>query len=128
VADNVITERDRTMPRSAKMPSITLSQLRDTKRLLARLRAGKTIELRDHKREVAHIVPVKEDDGPKAQDSSGGNRKRKLMRDIGKILRRVDRLPVLDDRSPDEIIGYELMCLRNGEPVPIGIVAPFDFL
>jgi antitoxin (DNA-binding transcriptional repressor) of toxin-antitoxin stability system len=95
------------MPQSAKMPSITLSQLRDTKRLLAWLRAGKTVELRDRNRVIAHIVPVKEDDGPKAQDSSGGNPSPKLMRDLEKILRRVDRLPVLDDRSPDEIIGYD---------------------
>ncbi len=70
-------------------------------------RAGKTVELRDRNRVIAHIVPVKEDDGPKAQDSSGGKPNRKLMRDLGKILRRVDRLPVLDDRSPDEIIGYD---------------------
>jgi antitoxin (DNA-binding transcriptional repressor) of toxin-antitoxin stability system len=89
------------------MPSITLSQLRDTKRLLAWLRAGKTVELRERNRVIAHIVPVKEDDGRKAQDSSGGNPNRKLMRDLGKILRRVDRLPVLDDRSTDEIIGYD---------------------
>jgi antitoxin (DNA-binding transcriptional repressor) of toxin-antitoxin stability system len=40
------------------MPSITLSQLRDTKRLLAWLRAGKTVELRDRNRVIAHIVPV----------------------------------------------------------------------
>jgi antitoxin (DNA-binding transcriptional repressor) of toxin-antitoxin stability system len=96
-----------TMPQSAKMPSITLSQLRDTKRLLAWLRAGKTVELRERNRVIAHIVPVKEDDSRKAQDSSGGNPSRKLMRDLEKILRRVDRFPVLDDRSPDEIIGYD---------------------
>jgi antitoxin (DNA-binding transcriptional repressor) of toxin-antitoxin stability system len=95
------------MQQSAKIPSITLSQLRDTKRLLAWLRAGKTIELRERNRVIAHIIPVKEDDGPKAQDSSSGNPSRKLKRDLGKILRRVDRLPVLDDRSPDEIIGYD---------------------
>ncbi len=89
------------------MPSITLSQLRDTKRLLAWLRAGKTVELRERNRVIAHIVPVKEDDGPKPQDSSGGNPSGKLKRDLGRILRRVDRLPVLDDRSPDEIIGYD---------------------
>jgi len=67
------------MPQSAKMPSITLSQLRDTKRLLAWLRAGKTVELRERNGVIAHIVPVKEDDGPKAQDSSGGNPNRKLI-------------------------------------------------
>ncbi len=93
------------MPQSAKMPSITLSQLRDTKRLLAWLRAGKTVELRERNCVFAHIIPVKEDDGPKAQ--SRGNPSRKLKRDLGKILRRVDRLPVLDNRSSDEIIGYD---------------------
>jgi len=46
------------MPQSAKMPSITLSQLRDTKRLLAWFRAGKTVELRERNRVIAHIVPV----------------------------------------------------------------------
>jgi antitoxin (DNA-binding transcriptional repressor) of toxin-antitoxin stability system len=46
------------MPQSAKMPLITLSQLRDTKRLLAWLRAGKTVELRERNRVIAHIVPV----------------------------------------------------------------------
>jgi antitoxin (DNA-binding transcriptional repressor) of toxin-antitoxin stability system len=89
------------------MPSITLSQLRNTKRLLAWLRAGKTVELRERNRVIAHVVPVKEGDVPKAQDSSSGNPSRKLKRALGKILRRVDCLPVLDDRSPDEIIGYD---------------------
>jgi hypothetical protein len=90
-----------------KMPSITLSQLRDTRRLRAWLRAGKTVELCERKRVIAHMIPLKEDDGPKVQDSSGGNPSRKLKRALDKILRRVDRLPVLDDRSPDEIIGYD---------------------
>ncbi len=95
------------MPKSAKMPSITLSRLRDTKRLRAWLRAGKTVELRERNRVIAHIVPVKEDDGPSPQSPSGGNTRRKLKREIDKILRRVDRLPELDNRSPDEIIGYD---------------------
>jgi antitoxin (DNA-binding transcriptional repressor) of toxin-antitoxin stability system len=46
------------------MQSITLRQLRNTKRLLAWLRAGKTVELRDRNRVIAHIVPVQGDDGP----------------------------------------------------------------
>jgi antitoxin (DNA-binding transcriptional repressor) of toxin-antitoxin stability system len=98
-----------------KMPSITLSQLRDTRRLRAWLRAGKTVELRERSRVIAHIVPVKEDDGPRAQGSSGGNPSRKLKRAIDKILQRVDRLPVLDDRSPDEIIGYD----KDGLPAAL---------
>jgi antitoxin (DNA-binding transcriptional repressor) of toxin-antitoxin stability system len=90
-----------------KMPSITLSQLRDTRRLRAWLRAGKTVELRERSRVIAHIIPVKEGDGPRARGSSSRNPSRKLKRAIDKILRRVDRLPMLDDRSPDEIIGYD---------------------
>jgi hypothetical protein len=37
----------------------------------------------------------------------------KTSRDIGRILNRVDQLPVLDNRSPDEIVGYD----KNGIPV-----------
>jgi len=32
--------------------------------------------------------------------------KEKFHRDIEEIVQRVKRLPVLDDRTPDEIIGY----------------------
>ncbi|MGC2324193.1 MAG: hypothetical protein WA463_16290 [Terriglobales bacterium] len=39
------------------MPSINIRQLRDTKRLKAWLRAGKTVELRDRDRVIARIVP-----------------------------------------------------------------------
>ena len=39
------------------MPSINMRQLRDTKRLKAWLRAGKTVELRDRERVIARIVP-----------------------------------------------------------------------
>jgi hypothetical protein len=42
------------------MPSINLRQLRDTKRLKAWLRAGKTVELREREKVIARIVP----DGP----------------------------------------------------------------
>jgi hypothetical protein len=64
------------MPQSAKMPSITLSQLRDNKRRLAWLRVGKTVELRERNRVIAHILPVKEDESSKAQDSGRGNSSR----------------------------------------------------
>jgi antitoxin (DNA-binding transcriptional repressor) of toxin-antitoxin stability system len=40
------------------MPSITLSQLRNIRQLLALLKAGETIELRERKRVIAHIIPV----------------------------------------------------------------------
>jgi hypothetical protein len=36
------------------MPSITLSQLRNTSQLMACLKAGETIELRERKRNRAH--------------------------------------------------------------------------
>jgi len=39
------------------MPSVNMRQLRDTKRLKAWLRAGKTVELCDRDRVIARIVP-----------------------------------------------------------------------
>jgi len=42
------------------MPSVNIRQLRDTRRLKAWLRAGKTVELRERDRVIAHIVPEKE--------------------------------------------------------------------
>lgn len=43
------------------MPSVNMRQLRDTRRLKAWLRAGKTVELRERDRVIARIVPEKED-------------------------------------------------------------------
>jgi antitoxin (DNA-binding transcriptional repressor) of toxin-antitoxin stability system len=40
------------------MPTINLRQLRDTQRLKAWLRAGKTVELRERDTVIASIVPV----------------------------------------------------------------------
>lgn len=40
------------------MPSVNMRQLRDTKRLKAYLRAGKTVELRDRTKVIARIVPA----------------------------------------------------------------------
>ena len=39
------------------MPSVNIRQLRDTRRLKAWLRAGKTVELRERNQLIAHIVP-----------------------------------------------------------------------
>lgn len=39
------------------MPSVNIRQLRDTRKLKAWLRAGKTIELRERDRVIARIVP-----------------------------------------------------------------------
>ena len=40
------------------MPSINIRQLRDTPRLKAWLRAGKTVELRERDKLIARIVPA----------------------------------------------------------------------
>ncbi len=39
------------------MPSVNMRQLRDTKKLKAWLRAGKTVELRERDQLIARIVP-----------------------------------------------------------------------
>jgi antitoxin (DNA-binding transcriptional repressor) of toxin-antitoxin stability system len=39
------------------MPSVNIRQLRDTKRLKAWLRSGKTVELRERDQVIARIVP-----------------------------------------------------------------------
>ena len=43
------------------MPSVNMRQLRDTRRLKAWLRAGKTVELRERDTLIARIVPEKEE-------------------------------------------------------------------
>lgn len=43
------------------MPSVNMRQLRDTRRLKAWLRAGKTIELRDRDKLIGKIVPENEE-------------------------------------------------------------------
>jgi hypothetical protein len=45
--------------RLGDMRSITLSQLRDTRLWLPWLKAGETIELRERKTVIAHIIPNK---------------------------------------------------------------------
>lgn len=46
------------------MPSVNIRQLRDTRRLKAWLRAGKTVELRERDKLIARIVPEKEEKAP----------------------------------------------------------------
>jgi len=41
------------------MPSVNMRQLRDTRRLKAWLRSGKTVELRERDRPIARIVPAR---------------------------------------------------------------------
>jgi antitoxin (DNA-binding transcriptional repressor) of toxin-antitoxin stability system len=43
------------------MPSVNIRQLRDTRRLKAWLRAGKTVELRERDKLIAKIVPENEE-------------------------------------------------------------------
>ena len=43
------------------MPSVNMRQLRDTRRLKAWLKAGKTVELRERDRLIARIVPANGD-------------------------------------------------------------------
>ena len=40
------------------MPNVNIRQLRDTRRLKALLRAGKTVELRERDKVIGRIVPV----------------------------------------------------------------------
>jgi antitoxin (DNA-binding transcriptional repressor) of toxin-antitoxin stability system len=42
------------------MPSVNIRQLRDTRRLKAWLRAGKTVDLRERDKLIARIVPENE--------------------------------------------------------------------
>ena len=44
------------------MPSVNMRQLRDTRRLKAWLRAGKTVELKDRDKVIGRIVPQQEQD------------------------------------------------------------------
>ena len=47
------------------MPSVNIRQLRETRRLKAWLRAGKTVELRERNKLIARIVPeIEKDDRP----------------------------------------------------------------
>jgi len=46
------------------MPSVNMRQLRDTRRLKAWLRAGKTVELRERDTLIAKIVPEKHEERP----------------------------------------------------------------
>jgi antitoxin (DNA-binding transcriptional repressor) of toxin-antitoxin stability system len=46
------------------VPSINIRQLRDTRRLKAWLRTGKTVELRERDLVIARIVPEKQEERP----------------------------------------------------------------
>jgi antitoxin (DNA-binding transcriptional repressor) of toxin-antitoxin stability system len=46
------------------MPSVNIRQLRDTRRLKAWLRQGKTVELRERDKLIARIIPEKQEKEP----------------------------------------------------------------
>jgi len=52
------------------MPSVNIRQLRDTRRLKAWLRAGKTVELRERDKLIAKIVPQKEEQQKKEDEKN----------------------------------------------------------
>jgi antitoxin (DNA-binding transcriptional repressor) of toxin-antitoxin stability system len=52
------------MCHNVTMPSVNLRQLRDTRRLKAWLRSGRTVELRERDRLIARIVPEKQVEAP----------------------------------------------------------------
>jgi antitoxin (DNA-binding transcriptional repressor) of toxin-antitoxin stability system len=46
------------------MPSVNMRQLRETRRLKAWLRAGKTVELRERNKVIARIIPEDVEEKP----------------------------------------------------------------
>jgi antitoxin (DNA-binding transcriptional repressor) of toxin-antitoxin stability system len=58
------------------MPSVNIRQLRDTKRLKALLRAGKTVELKERDQAIADIVPRKRPENPPKWPDFAARRKK----------------------------------------------------
>jgi antitoxin (DNA-binding transcriptional repressor) of toxin-antitoxin stability system len=81
------------MCHNISMPSVNIRQLRDTRRLKAWLRAGKTVELRERDRLIARIVPEKEQLKPPVEWPDFAARAKKIFGD------RV--IPVVDDLLRD---------------------------
>jgi antitoxin (DNA-binding transcriptional repressor) of toxin-antitoxin stability system len=75
------------------MPSVNIRQLRDTKRLKAWLRAGKTVELRERDQIIAKIVPEAQKNKTPAQWPDFAARAKEVLGD--QILPNV----VLEDRG-----------------------------
>lgn len=75
------------------MPSVNIRQLRDTRRLKAWLRAGKTVELRERDRLIARIVPETENEPKPIEYPDFAARARKIFGD------RV--IPIVDDLIKD---------------------------
>jgi len=75
------------------MPSVNIRQLRDTRRLKAWLRAGKTVELRERDKLIARIVPEQETPKTPANWPDFAARAKKIFGD------RV--IPIVDDLIQD---------------------------
>jgi len=77
------------------MPSVNIRQLRDTRRLKAWLRAGKTVELRERDKLIARIVPEKEGAKRAVEWPDFAARRKRIFGD--RVLPIVDDL--INDRS-----------------------------
>lgn len=75
------------------MPSVNIRQLRDTKKLKAWLRSGKTVELRERDKLIARIVPEKPEEKRPVQWPDFEARRKKIFGD--RILPNV----VIEDRG-----------------------------
>jgi antitoxin (DNA-binding transcriptional repressor) of toxin-antitoxin stability system len=58
------------------MPSVNIRELRDTRRLKAWLRSGKTVELRDRQEVIARIVPAQAQGGAEPWPDFAGRRQK----------------------------------------------------
>lgn len=56
------------------MPSVNIRELRDTHRLKARLRAGKTVELRERQQVIGRFVPAQVQAAPEHWPDFSGRR------------------------------------------------------
>lgn len=75
------------------MPSVNMRQLRDTKKLKAWLRAGKTVELRERDTLIARIVPENEEQKRPVQYPDFAARRREIFGDR--------LLPIVEDLIND---------------------------
>jgi antitoxin (DNA-binding transcriptional repressor) of toxin-antitoxin stability system len=58
------------------MPKVNIRQLRDTRKLKAWLRAGKTVELRDRNQVIARIVPAEQHEAKASLPDFAARRKK----------------------------------------------------
>jgi antitoxin (DNA-binding transcriptional repressor) of toxin-antitoxin stability system len=79
------------------MPSVNIRQLRDTRKLKAWLRSGKTVELRERDKLIARIVPQGEEPKRPSKWPDFAARRKKIFGD--RVLTVVDDL--IKDRGRD---------------------------